>query len=163
MQWQRGPPDSSLRLWRVFVCVCVCVCGCVCVCVCVCVTWAAMPDGASMTWTPPILVKMPPHGLVWATANPHSQEEASLPPFSSNYKSSVAPWRFEAIQIWWLLPGSWRGWSWALHRCALLTYCLCVHLLMRWTDAAWFLCAGPHWMLGSNGNYLTLSCSFVEV
>lgn len=110
---------------------------------CYCVTWAAVPDGWSMTWTPPILVKMPPHWLVQGMLNP-SRGRSQFETIQLQLQIFSSTRGFEAIQIWWLRRSSWRGEaeSWALHWYALFTYGLCVHLLIWWTDAARFFCGG---------------------
>lgn len=110
---------------------------------CYCVTRATMPDGSSVTRTPPILVKMPPHWLVRGMLNP-SPGRSRFATIQLQLQIFSSTRGFEAIQIWWLLHSSWRGdaESWALHWYALFTYCLCVHLLIWRTDAAQFLCGG---------------------
>lgn len=104
---------------------------------------AAMPDGSSVTWAPPILVKMPPHWLVRGMLNP-SPGRSRFATIQLQLQIFSSTRGFEAIQIWWLLHSSWRGdaESWALHWYALFTYCLCVHLLIWRTDAAPFFCGG---------------------
>ena len=104
-----------------------CVCVVVCVCVCVCVTWAAMPDGASVTWTPPILVKMPPHGLVWATANPTRRKK---PVCHRSAPITNLPWHPEDLRPskygdYSLVPGGAEAEPFIGVRC-LLTVCVSI-------------------------------------
>lgn len=110
---------------------------------CYSVTRTTVPDGLSVTRAPPILVKMPPRWLVQDVLNPCCwRSQFATIQFQLQIFSSTRG--FEAVQVWWLLCISWRGdaESRALHRYALFTYCLYVHLLMWRTDAAWFSYGG---------------------
>lgn len=144
------PSGSHLRLWRLSALL---------------VTRAAVPDGSSVTCTPPIPVKMPPHRLVQGMLNPSpgKRQFATVRLLLQIFSSTAG---FEAIQIWWLLCSSWRddAGSRALHWYALFTYCLCVHLLIWGIDTAPFFFFSPLWRpqrhVGSHYNHLTLSRSF---
>lgn len=130
---------------------------------CYCVTQAAMTDGLSVTWTPPILVKMPPHWLVSGMLNP-SRGRSQFPTIQLQLQIFSRTRGFEAIQIWWLLLSSWRGWSWELSSssvCAvcLLSVCPSVDTENRRSS---IILWRPQWKLGSHNNYLTLSHSFME-